>query len=165
MAERGSKVKLVHHSHLTQAERQQAYPVDQALERVCKALLDRRPLEGLDQLRASLLKDLGSVVLEQVEQGEWLLLKVEDDGGDGLAVAQAFDPAVLDLMSNPPPQPTRTPRIFRLVDSVTGEPLAQQPYIATVDGVPTQRRTDASGIAHLFTADDVRQISMRIFNI
>ncbi|WP_232253854.1 type VI secretion system tube protein TssD [Pseudomonas glycinae] len=63
------------------------------------------------------------------------------------------------------PQPTRTPRIYRLVESMTGEPLPQQPYIATVDGIPTQRRTDAEGIAHLFMPDDARQISMRVFNV
>lgn len=158
-------MRLVHRSQVTQLERRQVYSVDQALERVCKVLLDRQPLEGLDQLRAGLAIDLDSEVLEQVEQGEWLLLMVDAETGDWPVAAAVFDQAVLDLMNNPPPQPTRTPRIFRLVDSMTGEPLAQQPYIATVDGVPTQRRTDTLGIAHLFTADDVRQISMRIFNI
>lgn len=128
-------------------------------------LLERQPLEGLDQLRAGLMLDLDSEVLEQIEHGDWLLLRADADYGEWPTAQSAFDQAVLDLMNNPPPQPTRTPRIYRLVDSMTGEPLPQQAYIATVDGVPTQRRTDAQGIAHLFMPDDVRQISMRIFNV
>jgi hypothetical protein len=158
-------MRLVHHSHLTENERQHVYPVDQALERVCKVLLERQPLEGLDQLRAGLMLDLDSEVLEHIERGKWRLLRAEADYSEWPTAQSAFDQAVLDLMNNPPPQPTRTPRIYRLVDSMTGEPLPQQVYIATVDGVPTQRRTDAQGIAHLFMPDDVRQISMRIFNV
>jgi len=158
-------MRLIHRSHVTQLERRQVYPVDQALERVCKALLDRQPINGLDQLRAGLVVDLDSEVLEQIEQGEWLLLTGDTEDGDWPVADVAFDQAVLDLMNNPPPQPVRIPRIYRLVESMTGELLAQQPYIATVDGVPIQRRTDAVGIAHLFMADDARQISMRIFNI
>ncbi len=158
-------MRLIHRSHVTQLERRQAYPVDQALERVCKALLDRQPIQGLDQLRAGLVVDLDSEVLEQIEQGEWLLLTGETEGGDWPLGDAAFDQAVLDLMNNPPAQPVRTPRIYRLVESMTGEPLSQQPYIATVDGVPIQRRTDGAGIAHLFMADDTRQIAMRIFNV
>lgn len=158
-------MRLVHHSHLTESERQHVYPVDQALERVCKVLLERQPLEGLDQLRAGLMLDLDSEVLEHIERGEWRLLRAEADYSEWPTAQAAFDQVVLDLMNNPPPQPTRTPRIYRLVDSMTGEPLPQQAYIATVDGVPTQRRTDAEGIAHLFMPDDARQISMRIFNV
>ncbi|AMQ82637.1 hypothetical protein ACTJK3_08505 [Pseudomonas sp. 22105] len=158
-------MRLVHHSHLTDTERLHVYPVDQALEWVCKVLLERQSLEGLDQLRAGLMLDLDSEVLEHIERGEWLLLRAEADDGEWSTVQSAFDQAVLDLMNNPPPQPTRTPRIYRLVESMTGEPLPQQPYIATVDGIPTQRRTDAEGIAHLFMPDDARQISMRIFNV
>ncbi|WP_236188475.1 hypothetical protein [Pseudomonas pharyngis] len=158
-------MRMVHHSHLTENERQHVYPVDQALELVCKVLLERQPLEGLDQLRAGLMLDLDSEVLEQIEHGDWLLLRADADYGEWPTAQSAFDQAVLDLMNNPPPQPTRTPRIYRLVDSMTGEPLPQQAYIATVDGVPSQRRTDAQGIAHLFMPDDVRQISMRIFNV
>jgi hypothetical protein len=156
---------MVHHSHLTENERLHVYPVDQALERVCKVLLERQPLEGLDQLRAGLMLDLDSEVLEHIERGEWRLLRAEADYSEWPTAQAAFDQVVLDLMNNPPPQPTRTPRIYRLVDSMTGEPLPQQAYIATVDGVPTQRRTDAEGIAHLFIPDDARQISMRIFNV
>lgn len=158
-------MRLVHHSHLTESERQHVFPVDQALERVCKILLERQVLEGLDQLRAGLMLDLDSEVLEQIERGDWLLLRDDADHGEWPAARAAFDQAVLDLMNNPPPQPARTPRIYRLVDSLTGEPLPQQAYIATVDGVPTQRRTDDEGIAHLFMPDDTRQVSMRIFNV
>ncbi|MDR7284839.1 hypothetical protein J2X84_003681 [Pseudomonas corrugata] len=66
----------------------------------------------------------------------------------------------MELMNNPPPQPSRTPRIFRLIDSFTGETLVQRSYIATVDGQTVQRTTDGEGIAHLFTPGEVRQISI-----
>ncbi|WP_236182381.1 MULTISPECIES: hypothetical protein [Pseudomonas] len=158
-------MRLVHHSHLTENERLHVYPVDQALERVCKVLLERQPLEGLDQLRAGLMLDLDSAVLEHIERGDWRLLRSEADYSEWPVAQAAFDQAVLDLMNNPPAQPTRTPRIYRLVDSMTGEPLPLQAYIATIDGVPTQRRTDAEGIAHLFMPEDAGQISMRIFNV
>lgn len=78
---------------------------------------------------------------------------------------EMFDHAVLKLMNNPPVQTTRIPQIFRLVDSMTGEPLTQQAYTATVDGILSQRKTDGAGIAHLFTPEDVRQISLKIFNV
>ncbi|MHC8337345.1 hypothetical protein [Pseudomonas sp. HLT2-19-2] len=64
-----------------------------------------------------------------------------------------------------PAQASRSPRIFRLVDSITAEPLAQQRYIATVDGQAAQRRTDGEGIAHLFAQAEVRQISMEVIGV
>ncbi|HEX4551301.1 hypothetical protein [Pseudomonas sp.] len=158
-------MRLVHHAELTSAERQHVYPVDQALERVCQVLLERRRLEGLDELRAGLLINLDSEVLDQIERGDWLLLKSQAEFGHWPVAASVFDQAVLDVMNNPPAQPGRTPQIFRLVDSMTGEPLAQQLYFATVDGVVSQRKTDAQGIAHLFASDAVRQISMKIFSV
>ncbi|MHA3738013.1 hypothetical protein ACXR0M_20390 [Pseudomonas sp. Eth.TT006] len=157
-------MRLVHHWHLSESDRPHVYPVDQALERVCQVLLERQPLEGLDDLRAGLLIDLDSEVLDQVERGEWLLLKSQAEFGHWPVAAAVFEQAVQDLLNNPPVQPRRTPRIFRLVESMTGEPLVQQACIVKVDGVPSQRKTDAEGITHLFAADAVRQISMKIFS-
>ena len=158
-------MRLVYHADLSVADRQYVYPQDQALERVCEALLERRALEGLDELRSGLMINLDSEVLDQIERGDWLLLKSQAEFGQWPVAAAIFDHAVLELMNNPPAQPTRAPQIFRLVDSMTGEPLPQQTYTATVDGVPSQRKTDAAGIAHLFTPEDVRQISLKIFNV
>ncbi|MFJ4251001.1 hypothetical protein SAMN04488483_3396 [Pseudomonas helmanticensis] len=158
-------MRLVYHADLSEADRQHVYPQDQALERVCQALLERCPLDGLDELRSGLMINLDSEVLGEVERGDWLLLRSRAEFGQWPVAASVFDQAVLELMNNPPAQPTRTPRIYRLVDSMTGEPLPQQAYTATVDGVPSQRKTDAAGIAHLFTPEDVRQISLKIFNV
>ena len=105
-------------------------------------MLERRRLEGLDELRASLLINLDSEVLGQIECGDWLLLKSQAEFGQWPVAASVFDQTVLEMMNNPPAQPVRTPRIFRLVDSITGEPLAQQPYLVTVDGVVSQRVND-----------------------
>lgn len=158
-------MRLVRESSLTDNERQHAYPAKQALAQVARVLKTRQALEGLDQLRAGLMIDLDSEVLAQIKQGEWCLIKAEADYGHWQVAEAVFEQTVLDLLSNPPAQPTRTPRIFRLVDSVTGQPLPEQAYIATVDGTPNQRRTDAQGIAHLFMAEEVRQLSLRIFNV
>jgi hypothetical protein len=154
-------MRLVNETHLSTWERQHAYPSEQALDHMRQALLDRQSIEGLDELRAGLLINIDSEVLEQVERGEWWLIRTEADFGDWVVPARTLDQRVIELMKNPPVQPSRSPRIFRLVDCVTAEPLAQQPYIATVDGQTAQRRTDGEGIAHLFAPTEV-QISMKI---
>jgi hypothetical protein len=92
-------------------------------------------------------------------------MRAEADFGDWAVPARTFDQTVIELMKNPPVQPSRSPRIFRLVDSLTGEPLTQQPYIVTVDGQTTQRKTDGEGIAHLFTPAEVREISMKVIGV
>jgi hypothetical protein len=158
-------MRLVRELSLTDNERKHVCPVDEALEQVASLLSMRQSLDGLDQLRAGLMINLDSEVLAQIKQGEWCLIKAEADYGYWQGAEAVFEQAVLELMNNPPEQPTRTARIFRLVDSVTGEPLPAQAYIATIDGIPSQRRTDALGIAHLFTGDQVRQLSLRIFNV
>lgn len=158
-------MRLVSEFSLSAWERQHAYSSEQALDRVRQALQDRQPIEGLDELRAGLLIDLDSEVLDQVERGEWWLIRAEADYYDWKAPVQAFDQKVMELMRNPPVQAKRLPRIFRLVDSVSAEPLAQQRYTATVDGQAAERRTDGEGIAHLFTPAEVRQISMKVIGV
>ncbi|APC16067.1 hypothetical protein BLL42_10120 [Pseudomonas frederiksbergensis] len=148
-------MKLVSELYLSEWERQHAYSSEQALDHVRQALLDRQPVEGLDELRASLLIDIDSEVLEQLERGEWWLIRAEADYGDWVMPVRTFDQTIIELMKNPPVQASRSPKIFRLVASVTAEPLAQQRYIATVDGQAAQRRTDGEGIAHLFAPAEV----------
>lgn len=158
-------MRLVRELSLTDNERRHVCPIAEALEHVTSLLDMRQSLEGLNQLRAGLMINLDSEVLAQIKQGEWCLIRAEADYRDWQGAEAMFEQAVLDLMNNPPEQPTRTARIFRLVDSVTGEPLPAQAYIATINGIPSQRRTDAQGITHLFTDDQVPQLSLRIFNV
>lgn len=158
-------MRLVSEIYLTEWERQHAWSSEQALELVQQALLDWQPIEGLDELRASLLIDLDSEVLDQIERGKWWLVKAEADYANWTIPEPTFNPKVMELMQNPPVQPSRSPRIFRLVDSVTGEPLAQRHYLATVDGDTAPRRTDGEGVAHLFAKAEVRQISMQIIGV
>jgi len=132
------------------------------MDHVRRVLNDRQLIEGLSELRAGLLIDIDSEVLDQIERGEWWLVRAEADYGDWPIAEQAFDCKVMELKNNPPPQPSRTPRIFRLIDSVTGEPLVQRSYIATVDGETVQRTTDGEGIAHLFMPTEVQQVSMMV---
>jgi len=155
-------MRLVNELDLSESQRQHTWPSEQALELVQQALLDRQPIEGLGQLRAGLLIDLDSEVLGLVERGEWRLLRPEADYVDWVLPDRAFDPKVMALMQNPPEQPSRSPRIYRLFISTSGEPMLQQHYIATVDGGRVPRRTDVVGIAHLFVADSVRRISMAV---
>ncbi|MHC8322549.1 hypothetical protein ACYZT4_17980 [Pseudomonas sp. GB2N2] len=155
-------MRLVNERDLSGLQRKHAWPSEQASEWVQEALRDHQPIEGLAELRSGLLINLHSEVLEQIERGEWWLIKAEADFIDWKMPDRAFDPKVIELMQNPPAQPTRSPRLFRLVDSVTGKPLAQHQYIATVDGDTSPRRTDGVGIAHLFTSTETQQISMKI---
>lgn len=129
-------MRLVNVIHLSEWERQHACSSEQALELVRQALLDRQPIDGLNELRMGLLIDIDSEVLDQIERGEWRLVRPEADYADWTMPDRTFDPRVMELMHNPPVQPTRSPKVFRLVDSVTGEPLAQCHYIATVEGDP-----------------------------
>lgn len=158
-------VKLVRALYLSTWERQQACSSEQALAHVRQALDERQSLEGLDELRAGLLIDTDSEVLDQIERGEWCLIEADAGYADWTIPTSPFDQRVLALMRNPPVQPSRTPRIFRLVDSVTGEPLVRCRYRATVDGQTTDHRTDALGIAHLFVTDRGQQISMDVIGV
>jgi len=158
-------MRLVNDIHLSEWERQHAWPSDQALELVRQALQDRQLIDGMDDLRADLLIDIDSEVLDPIERGEWRLVMPEADYADWVMPERTFDPKVMELMLNPPVQSTRSPRIFRLVDSVTGEPLALHDYIATVDGDTAPRRTDGKGIAHLFISAEVQQISMKVAGV
>jgi hypothetical protein len=158
-------MRLVNEFGLSEQERQHAWPTAQALELVRQALLDRQPIDGLDELRMGLLIDTDSEVLDQIERGEWWLVRPEADYADWVMPERAFDPKIMELMQNPPVQPSRSPRVFRLVDSVTGEPLALHHYLATVDGDTAPRRTDGEGIAHLFLSAEVQQISMKVTGV
>ena len=158
-------MRLVNELDLSEWERQHAWPSEQALELVRQALQDRQLIDGMDELRAGLLIDIESEVLDPIERGEWRLLRPEADYADWVMPERTFDPKVMELMQNPPVQPSRTPRVFRLLDSATGEPLALHDYIATVDGDSAPRRTDAKGIAHLFISAEIPQISMKVIGV
>ena len=158
-------MRLVNELDLSERERQHAWPSEQALELVRQALQDRQLIDGMDELRAGLLIDIESEVLDPIERGEWRLVRPEADYADWVMPERTFDPKVMELMLNPPVQPSRTPRVFRLLASATGEPLALHDYIATVDGDTAPRRTDGKGIAHLFTSTGWQQISMKVIGV
>jgi hypothetical protein len=158
-------MRLVSEFSLLAWERQHAYSHEQALDHVRQALQDRQPIDGLDELRGGLLINIDSQVLDQIERGEWWLIRAEADYYDWKAPVQPFDQKVMELLRDPPIQAKRSPRIFRIVDSVTAQPLAQQRYTATVDGQTAERRTDGKGVAHLFTPVQVRQISMSVIGV
>ena len=158
-------MRLVNEFDLSERERQHAWPREQALELVRQALLDRQPIDGMNELRRGVLIDIDSEVLDLIERGEWRLVRPEADYADWKMPNRAFDPRVMELMQNPPVQPSRSPKIFLLVESVTGEPLPQRHYIARVDGGTAPRRTDGAGIAHLFVSPGVQQISMAIIGV
>ncbi|MCU1763845.1 hypothetical protein NTD84_29545 [Pseudomonas sp. 14P_8.1_Bac3] len=155
-------MRLVNEFELTDQERQHTWPREEALVLVRQALQDREPIEGLVQLRAGLLIDIDSEVLDLIERGEWRLIKPDADYAEWIMPNRAFDPKVMALMRNPPVQPSRSPTLFRLLNSATGEPLTHRNYTAAVDGVTAPRRTDGAGIAHLFLSPGVQRISMVI---
>lgn len=151
-------MRLVREISLSAWERQHACPVDEALEHIQQALNERLPIEGLEELRAGLMIDIDSQVLEQVEHGEWWLIRADADYGNRIAPTQALVTRPLE-----PVEAVQTPpRIFRLVDSLLGEPQPDRQYLANVDGSTAERKTDALGIAHLFLSTEARRIALRI---
>ena len=155
-------MRLVNDLSVTAWERRHAWTSEQALALVRQALLDRQPIDGLAELRASLTIGLDSEVLDQIERGEWWLVRPEADYVEWAMPDRSFDPKVLALMQNPPAQPSRTPRIYRLVDSATGEALVQRHYLAKMNGDSNPRRTDGEGIVHFFISIEVQHLSMAV---
>ena len=155
-------MRLVNDRSMTAWQRRHAWPSEQALTLVRQALLDRQPVDGLAELRASLLIGLDSEVLDQIERGEWWLVRPEADYVEWAMPDRSFDPKVLALMQNSPAQPSRAPLIYRLVESAMGEPLVQRHYLAKVNGESNPRRTDGEGIVHFFISVEVQHLSMAV---
>lgn len=153
-------MRLVEDFALTEWERQHAWPPEQAVERVREALLHRQSLDGLEQLRAGLMIDLDSEVLEQVERAEWRLVRPEADYMAWTMPNRAFDPKVLALTAQP--QPTRSPQLFCLVASMTAEPFVQRQYLATLEGQVSSHRTDGQGIAHLYALSGAPDLAVQV---
>lgn len=153
-------MRLIEDFAVTEWERQHVWPCEQAVEIVREALLNRQSVEGLDQLRAGLMINLDSEVLEQIERAQWHLVRPEADYMAWKIPNRAFDPKVLAL--NPHAQPARSPQLFRLVASVTGEPFVQRRCLATVQSGASRHRTDGKGIAHLFVPTGTSGLSLQV---
>jgi hypothetical protein len=160
-------VKLIRQLYVSARELKHAYPAQEAIAQVKQSLENREVIDGMDELRRSLMVDDSSELLDQIERGEWLLIKAQASFFDWGQFAEVVskkqrDQRIMELMKSPLPQPKTPLRIFRIVDSETGEPLTHRSYIATVDGQKTERRTDSSGVTHISAPPEGAKISMQV---
>lgn len=155
-------MKLIRQLYVSEWELKHAYPAQEAIAQFKQSLENREDIQGLDELRRYLMVDDSREVLDQIERGEWLLIKAQANFFDWGQFAEAVstkqrERRILELMKAPLPQPTTPLLIFRIVDSETGEPLAHRRYIATVDGQKTERRTDSGGVTHISAPPEGRR--------
>lgn len=160
-------MKLIRQLYVSAWELKHAYPAQEAIVQLKQSLENREDIEGMDELRRYLMIDDNREVLDQIERGEWLLIKAEANFFDWTEFAEAVskkqrEQRILDLMKAPPPQPKTPLLIFRIVDSETGEPLTHRRYIATVDGQKAERRTDSGGVTHISAPPEGAKISMQV---
>jgi hypothetical protein len=140
-------MRLVHRRTLKKEEAKYVYPPAEALKQIKTALFRYQKIEGLAELRRGLMINLDHYAWQEIERGEWLLIKPEARSFDWAHFEpEAFRQRVDALLANPPPQPKPLQLIFRAIESKTGDRIASQKYIARLDGVKDSRKIDDQGI-------------------
>jgi hypothetical protein len=143
-------MRLVHRRNLKKGEDKYVYPPDEALKQIKTALFRYQKIEGLAELRRGLMINLDHYVWQEIERGEWLLIKPEARSFDWAHFERAArDQRMWAAYENPPPQPKPLQLIFRAIESKTGDRIASQKYITRVDGIRDWRRIDGQGISHI----------------
>jgi hypothetical protein len=106
--------------------------------------------------------DTDTQVIERIESGEWRLIKEEAYYFDGRGIkAEVKERRVLGMMRSPPPQIKVDKVLFRILDSVTGEPISSCNFFMVIDGERTERRTDARGATYLpKTQEQIKSLSI-----
>lgn len=143
-------MRLVHRRNLKKGEDKYVYPPAEALKQIKTALFRYQKIEGLAELRRGLMINLDHYAWQEIERGEWLLIKPEARSFDWAHFEpEAFRQRADALLANPPPQPKPLQVIFHAVDSETEDWIVSQKYIARVDGVRDWRRIDGQGVSHI----------------
>lgn len=115
-------MRLVRLRDLKVGDRKHVYAPAEALNHVKKALGSHQKIEGLEELRRGLMINLDHYVWQQIERGEWLLIKPEARSFDWTHFEkEAAHQRVMASMSNPPPQVRPPQLIFCMIDSETAE--------------------------------------------
>ena len=143
-------MRLVHRRKLKMGDEKYVYPPAEAIALIKSALARYQRIEGLAELRRGLMINLDHLVWQQIERGEWLLIKPEARSFDW----KDFEPEarhrrMLAAMENPPPQPKPLVLIFRATDSETAEWIISRKYIASLDGTKDSRKIDDQGIGYV----------------
>jgi hypothetical protein len=167
VAGRVSGMKLIRYLYPSSSELKHAYPTEEAHDLVTQALEHREDIEGMDELRRHLMINIDSEVLDQIERGEWLLIKPEAyyfdwTQFDKSVSAQLFEHRVMELMYPPPVIEKKYGHVFLVTNSETGKPLVSRSYIATVDGEDSFHRTDSKGLAHVRAPSAKSSVSIHI---
>jgi hypothetical protein len=156
-------MKLVHRRTLKMGEDKYVYPPAEALVLVKRALAGHRKIEGLAELRRDARVYFDRYVWQQVERGEWLLLKPEARSFDWAHFEpHARERRMMALLENPPPQIEPPKLIFRVVDSESAELIVKRSYMAMFDGQTGGRRLDWDGFGTLPVASKAANITLRL---
>jgi hypothetical protein len=143
-------MRLVHRRNLKVGEDKYVYFPAEALKQVKTTLARYQKVEGLAELRRGLMVNLDHFVWQQIERGEWLLIKHEARSFDWKHFEpQARHQRMIAALENPPPQVKPPSLIFRANDSETGEPIIKRRYFAHFDGQHGDRRIDTQGFGNL----------------
>jgi hypothetical protein len=154
-------MRLLHRRNLKVEEGKHVYLPAEALKQVKRALTSYQKIEGLDELRCGLMVNLDHFVWQQIERGEWLLIKPEARSFDWTHFErEALHRRALAVMDNPPPQPKPLVLIFRTTDSETGERIIGRKYITSLDAAKRSRKLDDQGIGYVPLSSKRDKVSM-----
>lgn len=135
-------------------ERDFVYPPEEALNLIKPSSRPGFPTPGLKTLRRTLALNFDFEVSNKIRQRKWLLIK--DDAYcfdwktfDKGAREQKFAQAVTKLMAEPPPEVTKKPFEFRVIDSETYEPVSRRTCDFYPDDTLIERKTDSQGLTYL----------------
>ena len=156
-------MKLISARHSTKHELKHAFSAEEAMPLVKQHLDTRQTIDGLDHLRSFLALNFEFEVLNQVTNGDWLLIKPEAYYFDYAPFEERIrESRVMALMHSAPPQIRDPMKVLRVIASETDEPLVSRRYIATIDGERGERRVDALGVGQIPEPAKGSKISMRV---
>lgn len=155
-------MKLIRGRYASSWERKHAFASEDAVIQVRQHLASGQNIEGMDQLRSFLMLNVEHEVLQQVQSGEWLLIKPEAYYFDwGQFEKSMFEQRVMDLMSAAPPH-AKPPaiQVFHVADSETAQSLDNRRCVVT--GHTAKRPIDGLGITHIPEPAEGERIELRV---
>jgi hypothetical protein len=150
-------MRLTSDLYASSIEQDHAYPADEAQRLLSESLNSGSPVDGFDDLRRELMSNRQEDALAAVESGDWLLVKDEAyyfDWGrfDKAAQEQKSAQRVKEISSKPLPEEKVEKLVVRILDSITGEPLASRKARFVTGQESSVRKTDGLGVAYLSPA-------------
>ena len=156
-------MKLISSLYASSWELKHAFSPEEARNVVQQHLGGGQKIEGLQQLRSALMLNFDSQVVQQVEEGEWLLIKPEASCFNwGQFEGAAREQRVMELMQHPIVQPKPAVQVLQMIRSETLEPLVSRRYTAIIDGASELRSVDALGITHLPASAKGAKVTLKL---